>query len=225
MGPRGGFLAHECDGGKRTWLQSGYALMTELMRRTSSDFVKLLWQRLGAGVYTTEDSIRFTFFAALLQNGVRPEQVVLEFPHPVMRGARVDAVILDAQGEPGSAVEFKYDRTTPGGSNQPKPQKAGSVFADLARLLRFAPLASRSLVYVTDKEIARYLAAPANGLASVFQLRDGDSVQVGPDFFIGRSQTFLRSMGQWPRAAMLWSVACCEMPREHYLRIYHVEQR
>ena len=50
----------------------------DVMTQAIAAFVPLLKTRLSASIFTTEDSVRYTFFAALLHAGVQPEQVVLE---------------------------------------------------------------------------------------------------------------------------------------------------
>ena len=59
----------------------------DLMAQAIAAFVPLLEKRLNSGIFTTEDSVRYTFFAALLHTGVQPEQVVLEAPYRDIDGA------------------------------------------------------------------------------------------------------------------------------------------
>lgn len=194
-------------------MPKGFAVFRELLRR-----------RFEANVFTTEDSVRYTFFAALLRDGLLPEQVILEFPHPLIQRARIDTVIVDGHGAPAMAIEFKYDRRNPGGTNQPMPQKAGSAFADLARLLLFPPPCERYFVYLTDGELARYLDNPRNGLQTFFSLRQDQRRTIDSQFFAGRSATFLHSMGEWPRATCtLRGVINEDLPQNHHLRVYEIE--
>lgn len=97
------------------------------------------------------------------------------------------------------AMESKYDRRNPGGTNQPMPQKAGSAFADLARLLLFLPCepCGRYFVYRTDGELARYLDNPRNGLQAFFSLRQDRRLTIDSQFFAGRSAPFLHSCLPW----------------------------
>jgi hypothetical protein len=169
--------------------------MTPLVTNAMPTFLGLLEKRLTFGVLTTEDSIRYTFFAALLHHDIQPEQVVLEYPHPTISGARIDAVILSNSGEPVTAVEFKYDRANPGGSPQPLPQKAGSAFADLRRLALLPFVPERYFIYVMDRELARYLASPRNGLHNVFDLAKGGTISLDQDYFVNRSSTFRNRLG------------------------------
>ncbi len=193
------------------------------MSKAVAEFLGLLRHRFDVGVLTTEDSIRYTFFAALLRTDVRPEQVVLEYPHPSIRRARIDTVIVGADRSPKIAIEFKYDRANPGGTNQPMPQKAGATFADFVRLLKLPWQIGRYLVYLTDEELAGYLANPRNGLSEVFGLREGTHLKLRSDFFRDRSATFLDSMGEWPGPATLYGIASANLPQDHYLRIYEIQ--
>ncbi len=189
-----------------------------------STFLELLDKRLTVGVLTTEDSIRYTFFAALLHHGIQPERVVLEYPHATVSGARIDTVVLDNSSEPAAAVEFKYDRANPGGSSQPLPQKAGSAFADLRRLALLPLVPERYFIYVMDRELARYLASPRNGLHQVFELAACASITLDQDYFSNRSTTFRSRLGEWPGEVVLECVAAQDLPREHCVRIYAVDR-
>jgi len=69
--------------------------MITSLASTFKEFQALLGQRLLSGIYTTEDAVRYTFFAALLRQAVDPKMVAMEYPHPTTRNARVDTVVLD----------------------------------------------------------------------------------------------------------------------------------
>jgi hypothetical protein len=197
--------------------------MSELMNKVVVEFTELLRHRLAADVYTTEDSVRYTFFAALLHCGIPAEQVVLESPHHTISRAEIDTLILGNDRFPDIAIEFKYDRANPSGTNQPMPHKAGKALADLSRLLRCPPDLGRYFIYLTDRELARYLASPRNGLSGVFGLAEGDCLKVGPEFFDDRCTTLRSAMGMWPGRAVLHGIACEALPREHHLRVIAVE--
>lgn len=183
-------------------------------------FSALLTKRFELRVPTTEDSIRYTFFAALINGGFQPEQVVIEFKHPSIPGAEVDTVLLADSGAPAIALEFKYDRVA--NSTSPKPQKAGALFADVSRLLRFTNVLSRYFVYVTDTEMAEYLDKSDHGLQKFFRLQSGDSLIVNPAFLKVCPLTFHKRMGSWAAAAKLHAVWSQELPMENQVRIYEV---
>jgi len=118
-------------------------------------FTSFLNERLTKGLHTTEDSVRYSFFAALMQSeGVSPSDVVQEYPHNTIRNAKVDTYIPHYDG--GEAIfEFKYHRAIPSGKNSPRPQKAGQLFRDVYRLIQFKSTGKclRLLVYLTDTEM------------------------------------------------------------------------
>lgn len=185
-------------------------------------FVTLISRRLELRVATTEDSIRYTFFAALLASGLEPEQVVIEYPHSAIKGARVDTMILDEHFEPSASIEFKYDRMNPGGTNQPLPMKAGAAFADLSRLAKLPEKQIRLFVHVMDRELARYLASPRNGLHDFFSLLEGDDLVIGATYFNGRSQTFMNRKGNWSDDISVRCLSSLALPNDHFMRIYKI---
>jgi hypothetical protein len=197
--------------------------MKDLMVKVMEEFTQLLEKRLALRVLTTEDSVRYTLFAALLANGVSPEQTVMEYPHPSLPGAEIDTVILSASQTLQMAIEFKYDRTIPSKENQPRSQKAGAVFGDLVRLLKIPSPCLRYFVYATDGELARYFASPRNGLSGFFGLAKGATLVLEEKYFSGQSRTFHESMGNWPCRAVVYGVASEQLPQDHHLRVYETE--
>jgi hypothetical protein len=167
-----------------------------MMDKVFRDFGTLLAQRFADNVQTTEDSVRYTFFAAMLKNGIRPGQVVLEYPHPAIPGAEVDTWFEAENGE-AVALEFKYHRDPPSGKNQPKTMKAGDVFKDLDRLRRLNALTKATcyLVYVTTREMAVYFKNPKNGCADMFALKPGATLSLEAAWFVNRPATFMSSVG------------------------------
>ena len=200
--------------------------MKDLVNAAALSFTKLLERRIHRGVLTTEDSVRFTFYAALLADGrVLPEQVVMEYPHPKIDGARVDTVLLDNQLVPVVAMEFKYDREIPSGRNVPKPQKAGAIFRDMVRLLAVPSMDLRLLVHLSSQELAGYWSELRNGLSGVFGLKVGNAIEITGAYFSGRSETFHKSMGTWPGIVDLSCLVSATLRCGHELRMYLIEQR
>ena len=189
------------------------------MQPVFEDFARLLETRFDGRVPTTEDSVRYTLFAALLRNDVAPEQVILEFPHPEISRAEVDTWMPDFHGE-AVAMEFKYDRDLPGGKNLPKTQKAGAVFEDLRRLRLLTEVALCYLVYVTTSEMDVYFKNPRNRHEQLYELLPGNSVAIGDSYFANRPQTFLRGLG----GAFEARVTCVSKQSfsGHNLRVYRV---
>jgi len=151
-----------------------------------------------------------------------PEQVVLEHPHPTIHYARFDTVILDGQGQPVTAVEFKYDPPGPESSGQPGPQKVLSAFADLRKLALAPGISERYFIYVMDIEVARYLCDPRNTLHKVFALSFGDAFKLDDDYFASVSSTLHASLGRWPSGVRVEGVTAKDLPCEHCLRVYSV---
>ena len=114
-------------------------------------FVELLTRRLSLDLSVSEDDIRYTFFAAQILSGIQPERFILEYPHPEIARAKVDAVIVGVDAAPEVAVEFKYDKRNKSRTPQPLPLKAGAVFADLARLALFPHIQERWFIHLLDE--------------------------------------------------------------------------
>lgn len=191
-----------------------------------SEFADLLETRLAQSVFTTEDSIRYTFFVALMRSlGLSPHQIILEQPHPRIARAEIDTFIPALENR-GLAVEFKYDRPIPSGRNLPRSQKEGSLAHVIFRLARFEAddLTDGLFVYLTSKEMAGYLANPQNGLADLFNADERSTVAIDEEYLGSRSQTLRGAAGP---------VVCCEatallkraLAGEHELRVFDVKPR
>jgi len=197
-----------------------------LLEKAIDRFGALLRTRLEQGVFTTEDSVRYTFFAALLETGdIQPESVILEFPHPDIKGAKIDTWLPSLDGKT-HAIEFKYDRQIPSGKNLPRPQKAGAVFNDLSRLARIAGRTRMRclFIYLTDREMAGYLSNPDNGLADFFSLRPGQALKIDGPYILGKSSTFQKAVGGSFQTELV-SFYAAGLPKQHQLRIYEVHSR
>ena len=193
-----------------------------MLERVFERFGELLDVRLERGVFTTEDSVRYTFYTALLEiEHLGPEDIVLEHPHPVIAGAEIDTLI---PGFPpgGLAIEFKYDRAMPSGRNAPRPQKAGKAIQDLHRLGRLPAEMRRVFVYATDPEMAAYFASPKNGLVGMFNLTFGHQLAIDDGFLATRCATLRHSAGATPNVTIS-AEFLRSLPRGHELRIYRVE--
>ena len=65
------------------------------MHSTFALFAELLKERLAAKVPTVEDSVRYTFFYALLSSGACSHtEVFIEYPHPVIKAKEIDFLII-----------------------------------------------------------------------------------------------------------------------------------
>jgi hypothetical protein len=193
------------------------------MFKVFEEFRRLLEERLRRGVVTTEDSVRYTFFAALLKSGVTPEQVVLEFPHPAIDRAKIDTWLPFYQ-DGSIAIEFKYDRDPPGGKNQPKTQKAGAVFKDLRRQALVAKtIGVRSyFVYVTSEEMAVYFRNPNNGHSMLWSLGNGSDMPIDEHYLSDKPQTFVAALGGSFEAKVI-GIYHSDLFGGNYLRAYEVQ--
>ncbi len=188
-----------------------------------ADFAGVIRRRLENRSYTTEDSVRYSFFVALLaHSSLEPHEVVLEYPHPQIAGAKIDTFLPSFDGRP-TAIEFKYDREIPSGAAVPRPQNAGELFSDISRLARFVatPEPRRLLVYCTDSIMVKYLQNPANGHASFFNLGKNQRMTVDSSYLSSKPATFLKALGSQLSVELecRWSEA---LPNEHHLRVYGV---
>jgi len=189
-------------------------------------FYNHLKDRLEKKVFTTEDSVRYSFFAALLSSTrLTPSNIVLEYPHEGIPGAEVDTYIPQYDGHE-VIIEFKYDRAMPGGGNLPRTQKAGSLFKDIGRLTLFIPRSqskpTRLFIHMTDGEMATYMGNAGNGLDTYFNLPVGSCLRVDLPFFQNKAAVFQRSAGQ-PFKATLIGRFSGELPNRHFLRIFEIQ--
>ena len=190
----------------------------DLLDKILQQFASLLTKRLAAKVLTTEDSVRYTFFAALLGvTDIEAHQLIQEYPHPhsMFKNKRIDTLIDD--GANRTALEFKYHRAIPSGKNTPKPQMAGKAFNDILRLAESG--FDGVFVHLTDLEAAGYLGREANGLKSFFDVKRGEILQISPEFFVPKSKTFVENSGG-PFSVKLKTLISVSLPDNHYLRAY-----
>ena len=188
-------------------------------------FNEILKKRLQNNVFTTEDSVRYSFFAALLrQPSFDPNDIIMEYPHNRIKNAQVDTYIPNYKGKE-VIIEFKYDRKIPSGKNAPRPQKAGKHFNDMSRLLDFGTIlpATRLFVYLTDNEMASYLRNPSNNLADYFDMIPKSRLEIDEGFFRNKSKTFQSSSGGVFKAIIHCDWAS-QLPQTHELRIYNISQ-
>lgn len=198
-------------------------MRADAMHKIFSDFAELLNTRFEKGIFTTEDSVRYTLFASMLYNGLEPDNVILEFPHPKIARAQIDTWMPEFDGR-NVAIEFKYDRDPPGGKNQPKTQKAGSIFRDLRRL-ELVNAHSKAIcyfIYITTKEMDVYFRNSANGHNELYDLLPGAHLEIRQHYFSDKPQTFIKQLEE-PFEANVVGVLKISLAGDHFLRIYGVE--
>jgi hypothetical protein len=186
-------------------------------------FAELMGRRLQRGVFTTEDSVRYTFFIAIVEAlGIDPADIVLEYPHTKIARAKIDTWI-PAFGGRAFAIEFKYDRPIPSKTNQPRTQKAGNLVKDLFRL---AQIHSHSavdalFVYLTSKEMAAYLGSAVNGLTEIFNPKEGSALRIDDRYLASRART-LRNAAGAITPCNIEVLLSRSLPGEYELRVYAV---
>ncbi len=180
---------------------------------------------LAARTPKSEDLVRYVFFQSLVACGVGLHQFAFEYPHPMIKRALVDTVLVDEQGDPCMALEVKYHRVIPSGANLPRPQLAGMLLHDVARLARFTPRnVERLLLYVTDHEMADYFSNPGNGLTWVTGLARGESVVLHENDFNALSETFRKAAGDWPGPVRVTVMQSENEIVGHFVRLYRVDE-
>jgi hypothetical protein len=136
-------------------------------------FSNLINERILDGAHMSEDNVRYSYFLSANQVGkINHTDIYLEYPHPNLPGKEIDSYIIGDSYPKGVAIEFKYDRSNPGGTNQNRTQRAGSFLADLFRL-NLVPTSTaeeKYFVYLTDKEMASYFLNPQNKLSRLYNL-------------------------------------------------------
>ena len=86
----------------------------ERLKATFDKFGELLDERLLRHVYTTEDSIRYTFFHCLTSHaGINPVDIILEQPHPAIDGAKVDLYIPSLDDREGLSLRIQIRQGNP----------------------------------------------------------------------------------------------------------------
>jgi hypothetical protein len=186
-------------------------------------FAELLERRLIRGVFTTEDAVRCTFCIALIRAlNLQPEDIVLEQGHGTITRARIDTRIPSLAGW-AYAIEFKYDRPIPIGKNAPRTYKAGQMPKDMFRLAKIetVPKAEAFLVYLAAPKMAGYLSNPNNGLADLFGLKTGSSLQIDSGYLAKRPDTLRRSAGEVIPCTVI-SLCSRELSNAHQLRVFGI---
>ena len=188
-------------------------------------FVTDLDRVLAARTPKSEDLVRYVFFQSLVVCGVQLHQFAFEYPHPVEDRARVDTVLVDRQGRPEVALEVKFHRSNRSGTNLPRPQLAGMLVHDVARLATFTPsTVGRFLLYVTDNEMADYFSNPSNGLTWVTGLARGESMVLQANDFDALSETFRKAAGDWPGPVRVTVTQASDGIVGHFARLYRVDE-
>ena len=191
------------------------------------DFSELLGIRFSNNVYTTEDSVRYTFFLSLITKmNLEASEIILEYPHPIIDRAEIDMFIPSKNERDELVFEFKYDREMPSGHNSPRPMKAGKLFADLVRLAKYKEKYNESkcyFVYVTDFEMADYLSKDSNRLDDFFNLSENKTLKIDEVYVKNHSDTFVNQAMTYGQFEI--NVSCVKfsnLNKNFFVRIYEI---
>ena len=172
---------------------------SEMINLLFQGFGNLLENRFSKQVYTTEDSIRYTLFYCLTRKmQIHPSDIIQEYPHTHIPGAKIDTYIPPMEKRPGLIFEFKFNRKMPAGRNPAKSMKAGKVFADIFRLANFQTNKNirRFFIYITDRLMAVYFQNPSNKLQDFFNLNPRDILRIDRAYVEeGHPKTFIKNVG------------------------------
>ena len=181
--------------------------------------IPLIDRRLEMQAPFSEDNFRYLVFHGLFKSGMDVVRLALEYPRPGNSRERVDTVILDENGTPQVAMEFKYHRRNPSGTNLPRPMSAGELLADFAKLRDF-PDVERFVVYLTDGEMLQYLQKPRNGLT---WLLDTSREREISNSNIPNGKTFRQHAGDWLRPALSQTLLNRDVGIDHRLIVWQVK--
>lgn len=184
----------------------------------------LIEQRLKIQAYFSEDNFRYLVFHGLFKSGIDITKVALEYPHPQdqgkNQGKKIDTVLLDENGKPKTAIEFKYHRRN-NSSTGNSTGSAAEILADFAKLRDF-PDVDRFVVYLTDGEMLQYLQKPSNGLAWILEPWSKQEIPQGN---ISDRKTFRCEGGAWTHPALLQMLGNWAVASDHRLIVWQVKPK
>jgi hypothetical protein len=157
-----------------------------------------------AGPPTSEHAVHFCLALGLQAAwDLAPGTIVFERPAPDR--SRTDIWVREPHDV---AIEVKFLRPLPRGSQRPSPQIYGQVLADFNKIMR-VPAAHRLMVLVADVEYVGYIERSGRGM---LPLARGSSVTISASSLAQLSptaQSAARSHGEWSDlvAKLIWSSA------------------
>ena len=197
--------------------------MTVLQRPTYESFAKHLERRIETRPqFLTEDSVRYAFFYAVMKTtDIQQHELIMELPHPKFPGKEIDTYIAPAAGRPELFFEFKYHRRSK--SSSPKPQKAGGLFKDIARLASLVSGASHCVVvYLTCQEMAAYFEKHGAVYSSFWGHPAGSEFAYDAAFLEKTSDTFRKESGEH-HAARVRIEFSAALSQGYHLRVFDVQ--
>jgi hypothetical protein len=197
-----------------------------IINETFQLFSELMNERFAKGIFTTEDSVRYTFFHSLGKCGnLSPSDIILERQHPSIPRAEIDMYVPSKNGTPELFFEFKFDRAIPSEKNAPRPYKAGKIFADIMRLacLKSDFNTQCYLVYVTDAEMASYFGNYNNQLDDFFNLGLGEKMAIDKKYVAAHCKTFAKAVGNKVIPSEVRCRRSEKIVQNIWLRIYEIQ--
>lgn len=181
--------------------------------------IPLIERRLETRAPLDESMLRRAVLNGLAKSAIPAMRLATEYPHPNIPGARVDAAMLDRNGAPQVAIEFKYHRKIPSSHNQRRTVKAGELIADFARLRDF-PNVQRYLIYLTDGEMLQYLGNRRNSLQWLLDPKNEHEIS---DANLPNTPTLRRTAGDWRRPALSQMLLNRPVKSDHRLIVWQVK--
>jgi len=197
--------------------------MSILPLATYDLFVDELVKRLNTKAHLTEDSVRYTFFHALLKTtGIQQHEVILELPHPQAPGNEVDTFVPATDGRPNLFFEFKYHRRTKSVSGT--PNKAGALFKDISRLASLITNDShRLVVYLTCAQMAPYFTKPASSYSSFWAVKTSTEFMYDGVCVANTNASFRKQSGPHHPARVVVEYSA-SLPLGHHVRVFDVRR-
>ena len=188
-----------------------------------TEFAKLLKRRLQHSVPTNEDTVRYTFFYALIKGlKLKPEDIMVESSHGKIALARLDLQIFAFSGRE-YVFEFKYDNFQLSRAESGSHQRAGRKFKDIFRLSQRYSIGKTEtiFVYLTSRWMKNYFNNPVHEFTEFFNLPKGESLLID-DFYMARRPDILKQRAGQVIPCTIDCIYSCGLPDEHALRVYRV---
>lgn len=181
-----------------------------------------LEKRIKLNQNLTEDSVRYAFFYALMQSTpIEQHEIILEFPHPKYPGKEIDTYIIPATDRREIFLEFKFHRPSPK-STSGRPNKAGSLFKDIARLASIHSGKNRcTVIYLTCPEMANYFDRNKDSYSDFWRLQAGNEFNYDKAFLHKTTPTFQKASGELNEAKVHIEFSK-KLARDYQLRIFDV---
>lgn len=172
----------------------------------------------GLGPLLTEDTVRFASARALVDAGVAPAALRAEWPHPALRGSRIDLVVDD---HPPVVIEFKFPRE-PNEKNAAWTMALGEVLKDFYRLAAFPGVAKRLFVYVETARLRRYMTGAARRYGMTIE---GERISLRPADTAKLPTTAAQIIGAELAAhhVQAWRDVLIEVDGELRMAVYEVD--